>query len=149
MSTSHAVEPAHDTEAELIGTGIALTRILLDMLDDELSLMLARDAQALEDLVFRKQRLVDDLKRIEPLLLERLRTESPVDPDSELGRLRGLMLEGRDKNRRNQTVAITGLRNANQSLSLLRSMLDMDDLALYDSEGALLVSREKRRLGEL
>ncbi len=149
MSASHRVQDSHDAEAELIGTGLALTRILLDMLDDELSLMLARDVRALEDMVGRKQQLVDDLKRIEPLLLDRLRAESPIDTDSELGQLRALMVEGRDKNRRNQTVAITGMRNANQSLSLLRSMLNLDDLALYDAEGAVLVRREKRRLGQL
>ena len=149
MAESQLSEAVYDEADEVVRTGLALSTILLELLDEELSVMLSRDAQAIDRMVTRKQQIVDDVRRIEPALLEMLREQSPVDAGSELGRLRALMLECRDKNRRNQTVAITGMRSANQSLTLLRSMLNMDDLALYDAEGAVQVIREKRRLGKL
>lgn len=114
------------------------------LLNVETSVMETRSTDALPSLVEEKNQVVTQLQDKETTLIG-LFSEYP-DDDS-VQKLKRTLTECQLLNRQNQNIALVELKHTQNSLELLRSLLKLDDLPLYSSEGQITVKREKRNFG--
>ena len=122
----------------------SLVESLSVLLDEELALMQSMSADALTDLLLRKQSLLDSIASRELTLRQLF---SATGQDASIASLRELIALCSEKNQRNRSVGQVQLNHASKSLELLRSMLKMNDVPTYGASGSLTVAREKRNFG--
>jgi len=114
------------------------------LLNVETSVMETRSADALPSLVDEKNQVVTQLQSKEATLIG-LFSEFPENDSVQ--KLKQTLTECQQLNRQNQNIALVELKHTQNSLELLRSLLKLDDLPLYSSEGQIKVKREKRNFG--
>ncbi len=114
------------------------------LLDVETQVMETRSTDALPGLADEKNEIVVQLQNKESVMIG-LFAEHPEN--DEVKKLKDTLAECQSLNRQNQSIALQELKHTQNSLELLRSLLKLDDLPLYSSEGHITVKREKRNFG--
>jgi len=114
------------------------------LLNVETNVMETRSADALPSLVDEKNKVVTQLQSKEATLIGLF---SEFSENDSVQKLKQTLTECQQLNRQNQNIALVELKHTQNSLELLRSLLKLDDLPLYSSEGQIKVKREKRNFG--
>ena len=114
------------------------------LLASEQHLLKNGQAEGVEVIAAAKQDTIDQLARQEAMLINMFQQ---FPNDENVNALKTRLLQCRIDNRNNHSLVLLELKHTNKSLELLRSMLMMDDLALYCERGQVDVRREKRRFG--
>jgi flagellar biosynthesis/type III secretory pathway chaperone len=115
-----------------------------NILSTETRVMETRSSDALAGLMERKNELIARLQQQESMLVT-LFTEYP--DHASVKELKLQFERCQELNRRNQSIALLELKHTQNSLELLRSLLNLDDLPLYSPVGQIRIKREKRNLG--
>ena len=114
------------------------------LLGSERQLLEQGQADGLQAIAEAKQAVISQLSSIESSLIKMF-TESAAQEDVQ--HLKERLLRCRSDNRSNHDLVLLELKHTNNSLELLRSVLKMDDLALYSQRGEVDMKREKRKFG--
>ncbi|MFK7891038.1 MAG: hypothetical protein AB8B63_09520 [Granulosicoccus sp.] len=141
-------QASDDKHNAIIDSTILEAQSVIDEFDkllvQENSLLEVTDAQNILILSEKKKELVGKIAEFE----NQLRTLFQHHPDHQgVQMLKETLRRCQANNRSNQQVAQIVLKHTSNSLELLRSLQQMDDLSLYAASGELEVKREKRRLG--
>lgn len=133
-----------NTEQQLIADIDTLSKELLALLTAESDAMKERNIETLTRISSEKNTLLSRLQGCDEFLSQLFaRTpETAVIAD-----LKATLQQCHSLNSDNRTVALVELKHTNNSIELLRSLLNLDDVPLYGAYGKITVSREKRNLG--
>jgi len=142
-SPAVATPDGNDRQA-VLGVAKSLVSEFERLLNSERDLLKLGQADGLQAIADAKQVLISQLAAIEPSLIF-LFSESGSDPDVQ--NLKDSLEKCRSNNRSNHDLVLLELKYTSKSLELLRSVLKMDDLALYGHRGEVDMKREKRRFG--
>ena len=117
---------------------------LNDVLEREYRALLGRDVFLINSLASEKAVLLDSLARLEPQLRVVYNAAEVQEGEHSVQRLLQLC---RDLNARNHSLVMIAIDQNRKSLSLLRSVLKLDQTSVYSADGELNADRSKRYLG--
>ncbi|MEE9333790.1 MAG: flagellar protein FlgN [Granulosicoccaceae bacterium] len=117
---------------------------LSDVLEREYSALMDRDVQLINSLGTEKVLLLDTLARLEPHLRGIYNAANVQDGESSVQQLLQLCTE---KNARNRSLVLIAIDQNRKALSLLRSVLKLDQTSVYSASGELNADKSKRYLG--
>lgn len=130
--------------ADVIQQVIQHAEKLKDLLNREYDALLARDVELINALVSEKEVLLNALAELEPQLLSVHNTSAIREGEHSVQQLIHLC---RELNERNHALVMVAIDQNRKSLSLLRSVLKLDDASEYTAKGELNADRSKRYLG--
>ena len=132
-----------------VARALTLAKSLRALLDEERRAAVIAEPTAIEGLAARKRELLASLERLQPELRQLFAEDgrSGGETDAERDELLACLRECRERNAENSVAVGAAIGQARSALSLLRDVLALDDLTLYDERGELQVRRERRRFG--
>ena len=115
-----------------------------NVLEREYRALMDRDITLINSLSSEKTALLDALSRLEPQLKVAYNVAEMEEGERSLQRLLQLC---KDLNARNHSLLMIAIDQNRKSLSLLRSVLKLDQTSVYSANGELNADRSKRYLG--
>lgn len=153
QSSSSVISRAN--KQHVIAKAILISENLHVLLKSEQEVMNSRDEASVRSLAAEKQRLLVELEslsagiELQPVANGVVQAqEEDLALDVSKRKLRKILLECQQINRDNQALASVEVKHTRDALELLRSLMKMNDVAVYGEAGELSVSREKRLLGK-
>ena len=134
------------TEEEIVNLATQHAEQLIEVLDSEYQAMHRRDLDSISELANQKDSLLKSLSSLEPKLVASL-TKNIVSENS--ASFKKVLLLCRERNERNRTIALVELNQNTKALSLLKSVMKVDDESVYNAVGSLSGTRVKRYLGSV
>ena len=132
------------SSADLIANVSENAEKLSDVLEREYRAIVDRDVTLINSLSVEKVALLDSLARLEPHL--RMVYNAAEVQEGKLS-VRRLLQLCSDLNTRNHSLVLIAIDQNRKSLSLLRSVLNLDQTSVYSATGELNADRSKRYLG--
>ena len=137
----------------VVNKAISIAQNLHALLESEFEIMKSRDEAAVRSLAMEKQHLLVELESLgngmQNIANEDVSSEKEeVSLKMSKQRLREILLHCQQINRDNQAIASVEIKQSRDALNLLRSLMKMNDVAVYGEAGEMTVTREKRYLGK-
>ena len=117
---------------------------LKEVLNREYDALLARDVESISKLASEKEVLLNSLAQLEPQLLSVYNSSAIKEEEQSVQQLIQLC---RELNGRNHSLVMIAIDQNRKSLSLLRSVLELDQASEYSPNGELHADQSKRYLG--
>jgi len=117
---------------------------LKEVLNREYDALLARDVESINKLALEKEVLLNALAQLEPELLS-VYNSSAINEGGQS--VQQLIQMCRELNERNHSLVMIAIDQNRKSLSLLRSVLKLDQASEYSPNGELNADQSKRYLG--
>ncbi len=149
LSTEKSVAGRHHA----INKAISIAENLHALLKSEHKIMKSRDEASVRSLAISKQQLLVELESLGSGI-QSIANGTEVTDKEEVSlkmskqRLREILLQCQQINRDNQAIASVEIKQSRDALELLRSLMNMNDVAVYGEAGEMSVTREKRHLGK-
>lgn len=132
------------SSAELIVRATTCAENLAEVLETEYQALIDRDVALINTLAEEKRKLLDSLAGLEPHL--RVAFKDADFPEDEHSMQKLLQLCSQ-LNTRNNSLVLLAIDQNRKSISLLRSILQLDQTSVYSAKGELRADRSKRYLG--
>ena len=132
------------TEPNLMRDAGQYAESLYQVLEDEYQAMFDRNITLFQELAQKKSGLLDGLSTLEPILAGHFASD---DLSHNAIAVKQLLTRCHERNQRNRTFALVEIDQNRKSLKLLREMLQLETVAVYNAEGALSADQSKRYLG--
>jgi len=117
---------------------------LKEVLNREYRALLDKDIELINELASEKEVLLMSLAQLEPQLITEYNKITIFEGEQSVQQL----LEScRELNERNHSLVLIAIDQNRKSLSLLRSILKLDQVSEYSASGELNADRSKRYLG--
>jgi len=142
--TSEQHEQSAVSSAEVIERVSEDAEKLNGILEREYQALVDRDIDMINALSTEKSTLLASLARLEPHLRAVYSAAEVVEGEDTVKQLLQLSNE---LNERNRSLVLVALDQNRKSLSLLRSVLKLDQTSVYSANGELNADRSKRYLG--
>ena len=117
---------------------------LKEVLNREYDALLARDVESINRLASEKELLLNALNQLEPQLLS---LDISLSMEKGGQSVQQLVQMCRELNERNHELVMIAIDQNRKSLSLLRSVLKLDQASEYSANGELNADQSKRYLG--
>ena len=137
----------------VVNKAISIAQNLNVLLESEWEVMKSRDEAAVRSLAMEKQHLLVELESLGSGI-QNVVNETTLSDKEEVSlkmskqRLREILLRCQQVNRDNQAIASVEIKQSRDALELLRSLMKMNDVAVYGEAGEMTITREKRLLGK-
>ena len=130
--------------ADVVEQVVRYANKLKELLNREYDVLLAGDVESINRLASEKDLLLNALSQLEPQLLS---IDNSLAINNGGQSVQQLIQMCRELNERNHELVMIAIDQNRKSLSLLRSVLKLDQASEYSSNGELNADQSKRYLG--